>query len=414
MQVAEHRVAGARLDKLDLAVGTGSQDLLTKAFDVVAEEGSSILIEAPTYPGSLAYLEPIGCRLVTVPTDGDGLIPEELERTLRNWDEAMEGPRPRVLYTIPTGCNPTGASLTLERRQRLYEIARHPDNDLLILEDDPYYFLQFGGARLPSLFSMDTDGRVVRFDSFSKILSAGLRIGTVTGPKPVVERINLHSQASNVHPSGIAQMLVLALFRHWHVGDKDPLPTSAVAATGLSDEARPLDPVAAAYAGSGLGALGAHVDRVIDFYRSQCDHFVASAKRHLDGLVEYSLPKAGMFVWLRLLGVEDSASLIRDKAREKKVLMVPGTACYPGGGTAVSPHVRAAFSTASPEDMDEALRRLAECIREAHAEAAAAEAAAEAASAEERDAGATERKSGEPETVAEGGVGGGSGGDGSA
>jgi kynurenine/2-aminoadipate aminotransferase len=113
-------------------------------------------------------------------------------------------------YTIPTGANPTGASLTLERKKTLYRLAQQ--YNLLILEDDPYYFLQFNPC-VPSFLSMDVDGRVLRFDSFSKILSSGLRVGFVTGPSELLNRLNLHTQASNLHPSGLSQAVVVKV-RH--------------------------------------------------------------------------------------------------------------------------------------------------------------------------------------------------------
>lgn len=100
--------------------------------------------------------------------------------------------KPKFIYVNPTGANPTGVVLPESRRREIYEVAT--EHDMLILEDDPYYFLHFGGTRPPSFLSMDTEGRVIRFDSFSKVLSSGLRLGFVTGPAPLIERINLHMQ----------------------------------------------------------------------------------------------------------------------------------------------------------------------------------------------------------------------------
>lgn len=121
LQQAEHGIGPER----QVCVTTGSADALSKAFDALLGEGDALLVESPTYSGSLAYLQPIGCKLVGVPTDGDGLDPKLLEERLASWDEAREGaPRPRVLYTIPTGGNPTGASLSVARKQKLYEVAR--------------------------------------------------------------------------------------------------------------------------------------------------------------------------------------------------------------------------------------------------------------------------------------------------
>ena len=118
------------------------------------------------------------------------------------------------MYINPTGANPTGTILPLDRRQKIYQIAC--EYDLLIMEDDPYYYLQFtNGNRIPSFYSMDTEGRVLRFDSFSKILSSGLRLGFVTGPKPLIERIMLHMQVSSMHTTSLSQFIALDLLNEW-------------------------------------------------------------------------------------------------------------------------------------------------------------------------------------------------------
>merc|ERR1712232_132886 len=140
------------------------------AFEMLSGPGRPLLVEEPTYSGSLAHLHASGAPLVPIQTDEGGLVPEHLEAVLSSWDESTLGlPKPRALYTVPTGCNPTGASMSAARRRKVYEIARKPENDLIILEDDPYYYHQFPNKdhwlTLPSLLPMDVDGRVLRFDS---------------------------------------------------------------------------------------------------------------------------------------------------------------------------------------------------------------------------------------------------------
>lgn len=262
--------------------------------------------------------------------------PDALERVLREWDEAREGRRrPRVLLCCPTGSNPTGASLGIARKRRVYELARQ--YSLLILEDDPYHWLQFAEERTPSLLSMDVDGRVLRFDSFSKLLASGIRLGWATGPAPLVERLQLHTQASNLHTCGMSQALVAAIFDAW----------------------------AARHGGDAVAGFAAHMRGVADFYRQRRDVFVTSAERHLSGLAEWSVPSAGMFVWLKLLGVDDAHALITEHAVAAKVLFVPGSSFMPCGSP--SSHVRAAYSTATPEQIDEALSRLAALLKKARA-----------------------------------------------
>jgi DNA-binding transcriptional MocR family regulator len=159
---------------------------------MVIDPGTPILVEDPSYTGALAFLKTQPCKLIGVATDAYGLIPEALDEVLSKW---TDGKKPNVLYTIPCGGNPTGATATLERKQKVYAVCQK--HDLLILEDDPYYYLQFT-SRVPSYFSMDQDARVLRFDSMSKVLSSGLRIGWVTGPAELVRRIDLHTMVINL------------------------------------------------------------------------------------------------------------------------------------------------------------------------------------------------------------------------
>lgn len=195
--------------------------------------------------------------------------------------------------------------------------------------------LQFGAARTPSLLSMDVDGRVLRFDSTSKLLASGARVGWATGPAALIERLELHTQASNLHTCGVAQALVAALFDVW----------------------------AERHGGDASAGFASHMDGVADFYKERRDVFIDAAERHLAGLADWSVPTAGMFCWMRLRGVDDSHALISAKARDAKVLLVPGQSFMPCGSA--SPYVRAAYSTASPEQIDEALRRLAALLRDA-------------------------------------------------
>jgi kynurenine/2-aminoadipate aminotransferase len=341
IQSREH---GRSSETTRICVTTGSQDALAKAFDMLLNDGDSLIIESPTYSGSLAYLEPMSCHLVGVETDQDGMIPSQLEDTLVYWDSRFPGKRkPKVLYTIPTGGNPTGATMPNNRKEEVYRICQR--HDLLILEDDPYFYMQFNqsgrdssrSTRTKSFFSMDSaDGRVVRFDSLSKLLSSGIRIGFATGPAELIERLELHSQSTTLHTSGISQSLVASYFDH--------LESSNPGESGFYD------------------GFIKHVNTISDFYLARRDVFLASAEKHLIGLCEWNTPSAGMFVWLKINGCENSRDLVKTKGLEAKVLFVPGESFYPCT-SGPSPYVRAAYSTASYEDIDEAVRRFACLIK---------------------------------------------------
>lgn len=292
-------------------------------------DGDSILIENPTYTGCLSFLKTLQCDLADVTTDAYGIVPESLEYMLANWPESnpsgkKDQARPRCLYTIPSGGNPTGATATLERKQAVYNICHK--YDVLILEDDAYYYLQYGSERIPSYLSLDVDGRVLRCDSMSKILSAGLRIGWISGPKPLLDCINMHTMVTNLQPSGVPQVMAYQLLEKW-----------------------------------GHDGFFNHVDEVAAFYRQKRDEFVECLDRRMKGRAEWVVPNAGMFVWLRLLGgITDSCDLVMKKALKENVLAIPGVAFMPQGEK--TEYVRVSFSNVTKENMDEALRRLASVV----------------------------------------------------
>ncbi|XP_041042944.1 kynurenine/alpha-aminoadipate aminotransferase, mitochondrial isoform X1 [Carcharodon carcharias] len=317
--------------QMDLCVTNGSQEGLSKLFEMLISPGDTVLLDTPTYPGTLFALQPLGCKILSIASDQHGLIPQSLSDILSKWKpEDAKNPAsgiPRVLYTIPNGGNPTGASMPADRKREVYQIARK--YDLLIIEDDPYYFLQFEKPWIPSFLSLDVDGRVIRTDSFSKILSSGLRIGFITGPKPLIDRVILHIQVSTMHVSTFTQLMVAQLLQQW-----------------------------------GQDGFLKHVDSVVQFYIRQRDAMQSSAERWLKDEVDWHVPNAGMFFWMKLKRIPDTYQLISEKAVQKGVLFVPGRAFMLDSSTPCS-YIRASFSISTHEQIDQGLQRLATLIKEA-------------------------------------------------
>ncbi|TVY18067.1 Aminotransferase swnA [Lachnellula arida] len=207
----------------------GSTSALEIALRIFCNRGDTILTESYTYPGVLEVANLLGVHTFGIEMDPVGLIPDYLERTLRTWDESR-GPRPTVLYTIPSGQNPTGVTQSLQRKDSIYRVAE--DYDLIVIEDDPYYFLcvdlgldsvqSFNGATrdesaaisgylasLPSsLLALDKSGRVVRLDSVSKILAPGLRAGWVTASDQIIDKFIAYYEVSTVAVSGPTQLML--------------------------------------------------------------------------------------------------------------------------------------------------------------------------------------------------------------
>ncbi|XP_076808458.1 kynurenine/alpha-aminoadipate aminotransferase, mitochondrial-like [Clavelina lepadiformis] len=313
----------------DVVITSGSQDGLGKVFEMVANSGDNILLDDPCYAGTLAFLRPQGYNLISVATDQHGMRSDSLLKVMQRWKPQdawdPESDIPKVLYTIPSCGNPTGASATLDRKKEVYKIAQ--DYDLLIIEDDPYYYLQFDNF-IPSYQSIDVDGRVIRSDSMSKVMSSGLRIGWITGAHPFIKRLILHQQTTVIHSTTFGQSAVNALLDQW-----------------------------------GMEGFERHIKKVQDFYRSQRDVMIQCMDKHMTDYAEWNVPSGGMFVWMKLKGIEDTTALIKKKALEKKVLLLPGSAFNVEDGKPSS-YCRAAYSFASVEVMDEAFRRLAELVQE--------------------------------------------------
>ncbi|KAK1222005.1 hypothetical protein PQX77_015184 [Marasmius sp. AFHP31] len=316
-----------------ISVGTGSQDLISKAMSALVNPGDPVLVEHPTYPGVIPVLTNIGFEPCEVETDAEGISTTSLRRVLESWPEGK--PKPKVLYTVPYGGNPTGMTVSLSRRKEVLKLAR--EHNFIILEDDPYFYLYYGTAeRPPSYFSLEREepevGRVVRFDSLSKILSAGLRFGFVSGPERLLNVIDGHTGTSNLQSSSVVQVITLGLLKTW-----------------------------------GHDGFFIHTRGVSAFYGEKRDVFEATMDRHLKGLCEWVAPQAGLFFWFKLLVPDgDSEAIMRTKAIEHGFLALPGTACLPKGGKTA--YVRVSFSILTPEEVEEAVKRLAKILKEARGE----------------------------------------------
>lgn len=342
-----------------VTLGTGSQDLLNKSFEALLDpQVDSILCESPAYAGILPCLSALRVNIVSVESDEQGLSAKSLSEILASWPSDRRPPK--AIYTTPTGANPSGTTSTEQRKGDVLSICRQ--YGILILEDDPYYYLNFEGleedsvtrVRPQSYFSLDQQhpepskrGLVLRYDSFSKILSGGMRLGFMTANPTFTTAIDRTSASANLHCSGVAQAVALAILEHWT-----------------------------------LPGFLQHVDRVATFYKERRDRFESAARRILGGepggddqagrrpaVAHWITPKAGMFLWLQLRlphtdasGASsssdemDSFEIISNEAKAAGVLAVPGKAFMPNGEP--SCYVRTSFSLLPEDQFDEGFRRL--------------------------------------------------------
>ncbi len=322
--IAWHREKdGVELDASQLVVTNGSQESLFIMPYLFADPDDSIALSEPAYPGALSAFKSFTGNFVAVPLDEDGMDTVALESELSRIADA--GDRlPKFIYTVPSGHNPGGVALSQPRREHMMRIAQH--FDVLVLEDDPYQLVKLGDSPvLPSLQSMDTEGRVVRLDSFSKIFAPGLRIGYASGRAEIIRQFVLFKQSSNLHTSTFIQALL-----HKYM-------TSA-----------------------GHDAFRAHIKKNCEFYRTNRDAMIEGAGESLPPAVTFNVPTEGMFIWFVLPDACDARRMIDEQCEELKVLLVPGGAFSTTG--ALKNCMRASFSMVSPESIREGMKRFGEMV----------------------------------------------------
>ncbi|XP_063973377.1 kynurenine/alpha-aminoadipate aminotransferase, mitochondrial-like isoform X2 [Diachasmimorpha longicaudata] len=309
----------------DVAVVPGSQDGFYKILDMMIDEGDPIMVQAPAYAGTIAAVHAMRPEYIGIPQDADGVIPEEIEKICSSRLK-KNLTLPKALCVNPTGANPTGSVLTTDRKKSIYKLAQK--YDFLIIEDDAYYFVHFLDRQPPSFLSMDTDGRVIRLDSFSKVVSSGLRLGVVTAGQEIIDKVIVSLQNTVLHASSLSQILMFKLLESWSPEEFDT-----------------------------------HIAKVQNFYRSQRDMMVRSVEEHLKGVAEWSVPKAGMFVWIKLKTKDNALDLIMEKLIPNGVFIIPGSA-FDYDEYQEDNHLRLCYSFSTEEEVDKAMRILSKCLRQ--------------------------------------------------
>ncbi|MCU0610374.1 MAG: PLP-dependent aminotransferase family protein [Candidatus Eisenbacteria bacterium] len=315
---------GVTLTDDQLVVLNGSQEGIFIAAYLFLDEADWIVAAEPLYPGTASAVGAF-CRAIrTVSIDGDGLRIDELAALLEEARTRGEAP-PKFVYDVPSGHNPAGTTLSLQRRMQLLDLARR--HDFLIIEDDPYQLVSLeGGQRLPTLQALEGNPeRVIRLDSFSKIFAPGLRVGYATGSSAIMRQFVLFKQCANLHTSMTAQEM-LAAFIESH----------------------------------GFDGFMRLIEDNCRFYRANRDAMVEAAREHLPGDVAFNVPRHGMFMWFELPTGFDADRMIRSDAEDLMVLLVPGSAFAVSRSLAHC--MRASFSMVSPGEITEGMRRFATMI----------------------------------------------------
>lgn len=305
--VKEKENVDSELD--NVLVTTGSEqalDLVGKAF---VNPGDTVLVEQPTYLCALDVFRSYGANFASVEMDEDGMKMDTLEEALK------ANPNTKLIYTVPNFQNPTGRTMTEERRKQLAELAEK--YDVYVLEDNPYGEIRFAGQHVPAVKSFDKSGHVLYMSTFSKTLAPGFRLGWLVADKNVVNKLTVLKQSADLHTDNLAQFAVAQFF-----ADND---------------------------------VDAHVKEISALYGKRKDLMLEGIKKYFPEGVKYTDPEGGMFLWVEVPGVDDTVELFKE-CLEHDVAFVPGDPFFAGE---VQPGAfRLNYSNMKEDQIEVGLKRL--------------------------------------------------------
>ena len=305
--VKEKENVDSELD--NVLVTTGSEqalDLVGKAF---VDPGDTVLVEQPTYLCALDVFRSYGANFASVEMDEDGMKMDALEEALK------ANPNTKLIYTVPNFQNPTGRTMTEERRKQLAELAEK--YDVYVLEDNPYGETRFAGQHVPAVKSFDKSGHVLYMSTFSKTLAPGFRLGWLVADEDVVNKLTVLKQSADLHTDNLAQFAVAQFF-----ADND---------------------------------VDAHVKEISDLYGKRKDLMLEGIKKYFPEGVKYTNPEGGMFLWVEVPGVDDTVELFKE-CLEHDVAFVPGDPFF--AGEAQPGAFRLNYSNMKEDQIEVGLKRL--------------------------------------------------------
>jgi 2-aminoadipate transaminase len=317
--VAEVMAAeGLHIDPDEVLITTGGQQVIDLVCKTLIDPGDVVVAEAPTYPGAIPTFCAYQADIVQVEMDRDGMRIDMLEALLDQLDR--DGRRPKFIYTVPNFHNPAGVTMSLERRRALVRIAA--ERELLVLEDNPYGLLRYEGEPLPNLRALD-DEFVIYASTFSKILSPGVRLGWAIAPGPILNKMQIGKQGSDLCSSSISQYFVAAYFD--------------------------------------AGPWEDYVRSLLEIYRRRRDVMLDAMAEHFPREASWTHPQGGLFIWATMPDYIDTTDLLARALREQ-VAFVPGRAAFVDGRGGSS--MRLNFSGVSEQEIREGIRRIGEVVRE--------------------------------------------------
>ena len=310
---------GIPTSKVEIMMVAGSQQALDLIGRVFINPGDIVVVEGPTYLAALnafKYYEP---EFVSIPMDHDGMRVDLLEEKLE--ELRKQGKKVKFVYTVSTFQNPAGVTMSLERRERLIELAK--EYDFIIVEDSPYSELRYSGEPIPPIKHFDHEGRVIYLGTFSKILAPGFRLGWIAAHPHFIRKMEIAKQAVDLCTNTLAQVIA------WKYVEE--------------------------------GYLDEHIPKIIEFYKPRRDAMLEALEEYMPEGVEWTRPDGGMFIWVTLPEGIDT-KLMAEKAISRGVAYVPGEAFF--AHREVKNTMRLNFTYVPEETLREGVKRLAEVIKE--------------------------------------------------
>ncbi len=264
----------------DLIITSGAQQANELSCKVMCDEGDTVITEAPSFIGSLNSFKSYNGHIVGVPLENDGIDLNALEDALKSNRNV------KLIYLIPNFQNPTGLCTSFEKRKAVYGLAKK--YGVMILEDNPYGMTRFAGEPIPSIKTLDKDGLVIYSGTFSKVLSPGIRVGYVCAPKPVIQKIVVCKQVSDVHTNILAQMICHEFMTKYNWSE--------------------------------------HLKMLPAVYRKKCELMLSEMDKHFSKKITYTRPEGGLFIWATLPEDCDMPAFCKKAVSEYKIAVVPGNA----------------------------------------------------------------------------------------
>ena len=300
----------------DVIIVSGGQQGIDLCSKSLINPGDGVVCEEPSFIGGLNCFRSYNAELFGVPVLDDGLDTDKLEELVK------EHKNIKLLYTISTFQNPSGITISLEKRKKILELAEK--YDFLIYEDNPYGELRFSGEEVPTLKSLDTYGRVIYFGSYSKVLAPGMRLGFTSAPAPLLERMIICKQTQDVHTNVLSQMIAYKFVTTYSIDE--------------------------------------HIAKLRAAYGKKCKLMMDLMDKYFPASVKHTCPQGGLFLFCTLPEGYDSKELMK-KALDKKVAFVPGTSCMIDDKATYNTF-RMNYSTPSEEQIEIGIKALGEVITE--------------------------------------------------